>query len=411
MKIRDLFPLAYAALVRNKNRTMLTMLGIVIGISSVILMVAVGQAAERYLLSQVASFGSDLVFIANGKGDQEEEGPPSAALKQTLTMRDYERLRGLSWPRAVAGSVVTNDLVTYGGQGKNTQVNGSSPDELSVFNQSIQSGRFLDETDLQAHARVVVLGSDVALNLFGEEEPVGKTVKISRQSFRVIGVLSPAGTRFFSNADDQVSVPFTTVFDLYHKDRLNFISVKSGNVSPSEAKELIREVLRETHNIHNPERLLSKDDFQVATQEDTIARAAIIGTILQVLLGSIASISLVVAGVGIMNIMYVTVTERTREIGLRKAVGARAKDILGQFLAEAVLLTVGAGIVGMTVGISLAWLAIQIILRFQAGWTFAIPWSGVALGFSVSVIIGVVFGFFPARRAARLSAIEALRYE
>lgn len=411
MRVRDIVPLSYKALVLNKSRTALTMLGIIIGIASVILMVSVGQAAQRYLLSQITSFGSDLIFIANGKGDDTRNSGASTVVKQTLTLNDYERLRGLSWPTAVNGAVVVNDLVTYGGESKITQINGTSPDETRIFNETVGDGRFIDDTDLNGRARVVVLGQDVATKLFGQERPVGKTIKIAKQTFRVIGVLEPAGTRFFSNVDDQVSIPFTTAFDLYNKNRLNFVSVKSGDVRPSEAKELVRIELRESHNIDNPLGLLSKDDFRVATQEDTIARADVIGTILQVLLGSIASISLVVAGVGIMNIMYVTVTERTREIGLRKAVGARSSDILGQFLAEAILLTVLAGLFGILFGVSLSWLAIQIISHLQAGWTFAVPWSGAAAGFGVSAAIGIIFGYFPARRAAKLHPIEALRYE
>jgi ABC-type antimicrobial peptide transport system permease subunit len=224
-------------------------------------------------------------------------------------------------------------------------------------------------------------------------------------------VLAPAGTRFFSNVDDQVYVPYTAFFDTYNKNRINFISVKAGDVRPEEAKNRIRAVLRDNHNIDNPADDLAKDDFSVSSQEDTMKSADTIGTILQTLLGSIASISLLVAGVGIMNIMYVTVTERTREIGLRKAIGAKRSDILGQFLAEAVLLTVVAGFIGVVFGIGLSWLAIQIINSFQPGWTFAWPWNGVILGFGVSTFIGIVFGYFPARKAAALSPIEALRYE
>jgi putative ABC transport system permease protein len=411
MRIRDLTRLSVRALVVNKRRTALTMLGIVIGITSVILMVGVGQAAQRYLLSQVASFGSDMVFVANGRGDETRGGPPSQLTKQTLTVRDYEKLKRLSWPKAVNANFITRDLVSFGGVDLITQVSGSAPDELAIFNEVIANGRYIVEEDLTSRARVVVLGSKAATNLFGQEDPISHVVKISKQPFRVIGVLAPAGSRFFSDADEQVYIPFTAALDLYNKDRLNFLALRTGAVRPSEAKELVRIALRETHNIDNPENDLSKDDFKVASQEDAIKNADTIGSILQVLLGSIASISLVVAGVGIMNIMYVTVTERTREIGLRKAIGARYSDVLGQFLAEAVVLTVMAGVIGIVLGISFTWLAIRIILYFQGGWTFSIPWNGAAIGFLVSFAIGVIFGFFPARRAAKLNPIEALRYE
>jgi putative ABC transport system permease protein len=194
-------------------------------------------------------------------------------------------------------------------------------------------------------------------------------------------------------------------------EKLQFMSVKTGTVATNEAKERIRIILRESHRIDNPTGDLSKDDFFIASQEDTAERAGMIGTILSVLLSSIASISLVVGGVGIMNIMYVTVTERTREIGLRKAIGARGQDILRQFLYEAIFLSVCAGILGIIVGMGFSWLGLQALAAYQKGWSFNMPWSGAALGFGVSVAIGIVFGYFPARKAAKLNPIEALRYE
>lgn len=410
MKIRDLLKVSYKALLINKGRSVLTMLGIIIGIASVILMVSVGQAAQDYLLSQVASFGSDLVFIGNGT-QEEDSGPPSAAIKQVLTAKDMEKIRALSWVRGVAGSILTSDLVSYGSVEKIASISGSSPDETVIFNIQTGKGRFLLQDDIDSHARVVVLGSAMADRLFGQQDPIGGSVKIGKLNYRVIGVMRPAGTRFFTNIDEQVYIPYTALFDAYGKNRLNFISVKTGTTSPSEAKKQLTLLLRDTHNIDNPNDDLSKDDFNVATQEDTIKSVAAIGGVLQILLGSIASISLFVAGIGIMNIMYVTVTERTREIGLRKAIGAQPGDILRQFLFEAILLTVVAGAIGSLFGITLSWLAIVIISSFQAGWVFVLPWNGVAMGFGVSVAIGVIFGYFPARRAAKMSPIEALRYE
>ncbi len=411
MRLRDLLPLSYRALVLNKARSSLTMLGIIIGISSVILMISVGQSAQTYLLSQIASFGSDLVFIGNGQGDETRGGPPSSVPKQTLTERDLKKLNSLTWPAAISGSIIGSDLVSYQGEEKRTRISGASQDEIKVFAMSMQSGHFLEQNEIESRSRVAVLGQDVAKKLFGEEQPIGRTIKISRQPFRVIGILAPAGTRFFSNIDDQVYIPYTAFFDVYNKNRLNFIGIKSGTIRPAEAKELIRVALRETHSLDNPTGILSKDDFRVSTQEDTIKSANTIGTILQVLLGSIASISLFVAGIGIMNIMYVTVTERTREIGLRKAIGATSGDVLGQFLAEAIVLTSSGGLIGVLFGFGLSWIAITVINQFQSGWVLTIPWNGAALGFGVSAAIGIIFGFFPARRAAKLNPIEALRYE
>lgn len=411
MRLRDLLPLSFNALLLNKGRTTLTMLGIVIGIASVILMVSVGQAAQSYLLSQVANFGSDFVAVAPGKGDDTRGGPPNITTKQTLTLQDYKRLKALDWPKAVSADVIAQDLVTYGGANTLTQITGSTPDDPIIFNETMAKGNYFVDDDVNSHARVVVLGSKVANQLFGEENAIGKTVKISKQPFHVVGIMAPAGTRFFSDADNGVYIPVTAALDLYNKTRINYFGVKAGDVPLSRAVDLVRVALRASHNIDNPNGDLSKDDFKVTTQEDAVKSVAIIGTILQILLASIASISLLVAGVGIMNIMYVTVTERTREVGLRKAIGAKAGDVLGQFLWEAIILTAVAGAIGVALGISAAWLAIHIISTFQTGWLFMIPWNGAAIGFGVSAAIGIIFGYFPARRAAKLNPIEALRYE
>lgn len=411
MKLRDLIPLSFKALLINKSRSLLTMLGIIIGITSVILMISVGEAAQNYLLSQISSFGSDLVFISNGKGDEMRGGPPSAAIKQTLTAKDFQKLESLDWINAVSTDVIFNELVTYGSESKNVQLVGTAPDERIIFNMSVAQGRFLGKEDIDSHARVVVLGQDVVKKLFGEQNSIGQLIKLGRTSYHVIGVMGPSGTRFFSNIDNQVYIPYTTLLERYNKNRLNFIALKSGEIKPEEAKERVRLVLRDSHRIENPQGILSKDDFRVASQEDAAKNANTIGSILQILLGSIASISLFVAGIGIMNIMYVTVTERTREIGLRKAIGATRSDVLGQFLSEAIVLTVVAGAIGILGGVSLSWLAIQVINRLQSGWSFVLPWSGIVLGFGVSAAIGIIFGYFPARRAAKLHPIDALRYE
>ncbi len=390
---------------------MLTMLGIVIGISSVILMVSVGQAAQNYILNQVASFGSDQVFISNGRGDVTENGPPSKTEKQSLTEKDYEALKKQDWVKAAIGEMILSERVSFGGVEQNAQLYGATPDEIVVYSMLMQSGRFIAQEDLSSRAKVVVLGSGIAKKFLGDQDPVGRLIKIGRLNFRVIGVMAPAGTRFFTDLDKIVYVPYTACMDIYGRTNFDFLGVKTGSVSPSEAKNRIRIVLRETHKIDNPTNNLSKDDFKVTSQEDSVKSADTIGSILQILLGSIASISLFVAGIGIMNIMYVTVTERTREIGLRKAIGATKRDLLGQFLGEAVILTVTAGVIGIILGVALTWLSIFTISQFQAGWSFVLPWNGIVWSFGVSAFIGIVFGFFPARRAAGLNPIEALHYE
>lgn len=411
MRIIDLFSLSYKSIVRTRGRAVLTMLGIVIGIGSVILMLSIGQAAEGYLLSQVASFGSDLIFVSNGKGDVEENGPPSRNVKQTLTIQDAKALEREPWVRVVNATFINRDLLSSGSVNAYAQVQGTGPGELIIFNTRAETGRFISKEDQDSRAKVVVLGAGIATRLYNGNDPIGQLLKINKQNFRVIGVMERGGTRFFNKVDDQVYVPVTTLLTLYNKDRVNFISVKPNNLTVAETKERVRLVLRDTHRLDNPEGKLSKDDFQVSSQEDAVRSASVIGDILQILLASVAAISLIVGGIGIMNIMLVTVTERTQEIGLRKSIGATRRDILGQFLIEAVCLTLFGGIVGVIGGLSVSYLAIKIISSFQEGWQFVFPLSGVILATVVSTLIGIVFGIYPARKAARLSPIDALRYE
>lgn len=410
MKPRDLLRLSVQSLLRTKARAVLTMLGIVIGIASVILMLAVGTAAETFLLSQVASFGSDLVMVTNGRGDV-RHGEPSQTVKQTLTYADYRDLKQQSWVRAANANSISTDVYTFGSASVFGSVVGSTPDEIAVFNSVLAEGRFLQSDDLDSHARVIVLGAGIAQDLFGQQDPIGQQVRIAKRNFRVIGVMAHGGTRFFSELDTQSYIPVTAAMDLYNKDRLDFISFKSEGLSIDEGMRRVRDLFRDNHKISNAANDLAKDDFRVLTQADAIKNAGVIGMILQILLVSIAAISLIVAGIGIMNIMFVTVTERTSEIGLRKAIGAKPKDILSQFLTEALLLTFGGGLIGVVLGVSSSYAMLRVIGSYQEGWTFQFPTQGIVLAFSVSAFIGVIFGYFPARRAARLNPIEALRYE
>lgn len=413
MRIKDTITMAWASLVRNKGRAVLTMLGIVIGVASVILMLSVGQAAERYILSQVASFGSDMIFIRNGPGDGSQgSGPPTTAVKQTLTMKDFRKLKQQSWIRLVDADVMSSMLVEYGGLSRTRGISGSSENGLSIYDAEIEHGNFFTAEDVDARARSAVIGSGIADEFFGREDPIGKQIKIDKRPYHVIGVLKPAGTRFFTNLDKQIYVPVTSLMQDLNAEHVQFIAVRIGNTPPAEAKERIRILLREQHNLDNPTGDLTKDDFFVAGQEDAQQSAGAIGNILQILLVSIAAISLIVGGVGIMNIMFVSVTERTREIGLRKAVGAKQRDILGQFLAEAILLCLCGGLIGVASGVGFSWLGIRALQAFQsASWTFVMPVNGILLGLGVSTAIGIVFGYYPAKKAAELNPIEALQYE
>lgn len=410
MKLRDLVSISLSSLVRNKARSILTMLGIVIGIASVILMLSVGKAAESFLLSQVASFGSDVIMIASGSGEV-KSGAPNPMGKQTLTLKDYQELKRQSWVQAANANIISVGVVSYGAENMNANVYGSTQGEIEVYPSNVREGRFLLGDDVDSRARVAVLGDKIARQLFGDASPVGKQIKIKRQSFRVIGVMEKGGTRFFTKLDEIVYIPITAAMDLYNRDRFNFLAVTPRDMSTTQAKEEVRYLLRDLHKLDNPNGDLSKDDFRVLTQDDAQQNAGTIGQVLSILLGSIAAISLVVGGIGIMNIMYVTVTERTSEIGLRKALGAKQGDVLGQFLAEAIAVTSVGGIVGIVFGIVLSWLTIQILNSFQPGWTFMLSVDSIILAFSVSAAIGIIFGYHPALRASKLSPIEALRYE
>ena len=411
MTIPDLIRLSYGNLLRTRGRAVLTMLGIIIGITSVILMVSIGQAAQNFLLSQVANLGSDLIFVSNGSGDEADGGPPDLIQKQTLTERDYVELRRQPWVDAVDANSISSDVVTYGPDSMFAQIWGSTEDAIRVYPAEVAEGRFLLRDDVDSRARVAVIGQNVAKKLFAEQSPIGRLIKIKRQNFRVVGVMEKGGTRFFTKLDDVVYLPVSATLDLYNRNRLNFITFKPIGLGQEEVKEETRLLMRDTHKLDNPNGILSKDDFRLGTQEEAAASAGVIGQILQILLGSVAAISLVVAGIGIMNIMYVTVTERTAEIGLRKAIGAKQSDILGQFLAEALMLTLLGGAIGVVLGIGISKLAVEIIGSFQDGWSFTLPFNGILLAFGVSAAIGIIFGYFPARKAAKLHPIEALRYE
>lgn len=408
MTTTDLFTSSLQSLERTKGRSVLTMLGIVIGVMAVIMMLSVGEAAQRFILSQISSFGSDIIFIVNGPEAEQRE--PDLFIKESLTMKDVKKLQTTPWISMIAAKLQQNDQVTGAGLETNAVVLGTMPDEILMNDLRIEEGAFFSITSVDGRSREAVLGSTVAKRLFGEESAVGKLVKINDASFRVIGVMKEAGTKGFQNVDTQVYIPVTAAMDLYHRDYLTYITVKP-TIGLEDAKDRMRVLIRERHNIDNPDDERIKDDFHLMTQEDLIESASTITNILQILLISIAAISLVVGGIGIMNIMYVSVTERIKEIGLRKSIGARRSDVLSQFLVEAIMQTVVGGTIGILLGTVFTWIGIQVIGRFQTGWTFEPSVNGILIGFAVSAAIGIVFGYFPARRAARLSPIEAMRAE
>ncbi|MFH1404584.1 MAG: ABC transporter permease [Patescibacteria group bacterium] len=410
MRIQDLISTSSESLTRSKSRSILTVLGIVIGIAAVIMMLSIGQSAQGLILSEVADLGSDLIFVEPSSGDP-MNGPPDPFIEQTINLDDVEVMRESGLFAFASGMLVSSVLVSHGEESIFAQLAGIGEGYLEIFPAELASGRFIDKSDVESKARITVLGKEIAEDLFGQSDAVGKKIKMKKISFRVVGVLEEQGTRFFQNLDQRILVPVTTAQrDILGVDHVSYISARAiGDIDY--VKEETRYLLRDSHNIDNPEGDPEKDDFFVSSQSDAVEMVGIVGGILTLLLSSIAAISLVVGGIGIMNIMLVSVTERTREIGLRKAVGATYREILKQFLLESVMLTLVGGIMGVLIGILFSFGSALIVASFVDGWRFVLPPEAIFMGVVVATTVGIVFGLYPARRAARLDPIEALRYE
>jgi putative ABC transport system permease protein len=306
---------------------------------------------------------------------------------------------------------MTTSTITWGDESLFAQVEGSNEEYLNVFPADFLLGRYYTQAEVDSYARVVVLGNEMAEELFGDQDPIDQTIKIDKMSFRVVGVFEERGTRFFQNIDKFLYLPITTLQrDLMGVEHITYIVMRAkGNID--EAKEEVRFALRATHHINNPEQVQEKDDFFVSSQDDAVEIIGVVGGMLTILLSSIAAFSLIVGGIGIMNIMLVSVTERTREIGLRKAIGATHREILTQFLVEAVLITLLGGLLGVIVGVGLSFLTAIIMMSLVEGWSTVIPLDAILWGMVVATSVGLVFGMYPARRAAKLNPIDALRYE
>jgi len=396
----------------NRSRSFLTIFGIVIGITAIMLVVSLGAGAQNLILGQVQGLGTNTIAVIPGRAPS---GPSDLAnlFSDSLKEKDITALKNktnVPGLKNIMPVVFSSVAVTYGSNIYQSTLFGATSHMAEIFDLHPTSGMFFDESDVPSRSDVAVIGSKVADHLFDGANPVGEKVKIKGRNFRVIAVLPPTGGGSLFNFDDMVLMPYTTAQDyLLGTKYFNRLIVEAEDgADVSVVAEDVRLTLRESHNITDS----AKDDFFVSTQQDLANRLSTITTALTWFLVAVASIALFVGGVGIMNIMLVAVTERTREIGLRKALGATNKDVLSQFLLEAVLLTSIGGIVGILLGSGLAFL-ISIALSKGLGlnWQYIFPWSGAILGFTVSTLIGLVFGVYPARQASKKSPIEALRYE
>ena len=403
--MRDIFSEAFWSLSTNRVRSGLTILGIVIGIASVITMVSIGQGAQASIAANIESIGSNLIIVMPGaqRTGFASGGRGSA---QTLTLDDAIAIKNeVGGIRAVAPDVSRRYQMTAKGNNTNTEVVGTVADYLVARNITVDHGRFFSDQEQKGSAKVAVVGPTAAEDLFGADaDPVGQFVRIKNVDFEVIGVTVLKGGSGFNNPDDFVYVPITSAQHFLSGDSyVNTISIaaedQEGMVS---VQQSISDLLLSRHAINDP----IQADFTLVNQNDIIATASSITGTFTILLSSIAGISLLVGGIGIMNMMLTTVTERTREIGLRKAVGIRRRSIRLQFLVESIVLTLFGGIIGVILG----WMASLLISQF-AGLSTVVSLSAIVLAFGVSAGVGIVFGYYPAERAARLSPIEALRYE
>ncbi len=409
-QLRSAIIIAFRALVMNKMRSALTMLGIVIGVASVIATVAVGSGATQRIQEQIASIGSNLIIVLPGSTTTSglRMGTGYAV---TLTEADAREIPLQCPAVARAGAVIRGGAqVVYGNNNWATIIYGITPDFLSLRDLSISRGEEFSQSDVDSANKVALLGKTVVDNLFGAADPVGQTIRIKNVPFTVVGVLTPKGQSVTGqDQDDNILLPISTAkrkvigFNPANADAVNVIMVQAGSGGQIEAaQEEITALLRQRHHLQPGE----LDDFSIRNMQEIFAAQEASSRIMALMLAAVASVSLVVGGIGIMNIMLISVRERTREIGLRQAVGAKTRDILTQFLVEAVTLSIAGGFVGIVLGV-----VASVAISRLAGWTTVVGPGAVLLAVFFSALVGISFGYYPARKAAYLDPIEALRYE
>jgi putative ABC transport system permease protein len=405
MKTTTLLTVASQSILKNKMRTLLTMLGIVIGVGAVIVMVAVGNGAQSQIEKQIQSLGTNLLIVMPGATTQGGVSQGAGTFNR-LTVEDAEKLKREGMTLSAVSPVISSRTQLIGSQGNwRTLIQGVSTDFLTIRDWQVTSGESFAEADVRSRRTVAVLGATVASALFPGVDPVGAQVQIRNTPFTVVGVLAPKGQNAGGmDQDDVVLVPYTTA-QTRLSGNLRIGQILVSTFSPGDipaAQEEIKGIMREAHRLVDG----AEDDFTVRNQTEIAQAATSTTRVMSGLLAAIASISLLVGGIGIMNIMLVSVTERTREIGIRMSIGARASDVLTQFLVESVVISLLGGLVGLAAGFGGA-----ALLGHLTGWTTATPASAVLIAVGFSAAVGVFFGYYPARKAAALNPIQALRYE
>ena len=402
MLIWDLFKMAIRSLVTHKLRSFLTALGIIIGVASVISMISIGEGARRQTLNTISKFGTNIITIKPG---QKKSRHVTTGKVDTLTLEDAEFIeKNVSLITGVAAQVYRSAQLKFENKNTNSTVRGTGASYARLANFEIDRGRYFNKDEIRSSKRICVIGSTVLKNLFEGRNPLGKTIKVDGKNFLVIGTMVPKGALSWFDPDDQIFIPVTTaqkrVFGMNH---VQSIDVQAGQIDDLEAiKEEVSQILRQKHNIVDSK----EDDFYVQNSSQWLNSWGDAAKTFTYLLGGIAAISLMVGGIGIMNIMLVSVTERTREIGIRKAIGAKKKEILEQFLIESVLISFLGGGIGVLLGIG-----ISRVVSGMGDWETVVSTQSILLAFGFSVAIGIFFGFYPANKAANLNPIDALRYE
>ena len=406
MNTTNLLKIALRALANNKLRGFLTMLGIIIGVASVITMLAIGQGSKRSIQAQISEMGSNMIMIQPG-ADMRGGVRQDASAMETLKLQDYEDIvNETRYVSATSPSVNSSGQVIYGANNAPTTVYGISPDYMEIRRYEVEDGDMFSDQDVQTAAKVCVIGKTVVDNLFpGGENPVGKVIRFQKLPFRVVGVLKSKGYNSMGmDQDDLILAPYTTIqkkiLAITHLQGITCSALKEEYTD--QAIDEISEILRRNHRLRETD----DDDFTIRSMQELSTMLTSTTDIMTTLLAAVAGISLLVGGIGIMNIMYVSVTERTREIGLRMSIGAKGMDILAQFLIESILISVTGGLIGVLFGVGAA-LVVNVVAHFPI---YIQPWS-VFLSFAVCTLTGVFFGWYPAKKAAQLDPIEAIRYE